>query len=70
MQLDVHADGSGQGKEVVRVDYARASGGPDVRQVEDLKFELTGVSWEGISDCEIEKYLDSLLLVTQLQGGG
>ena len=55
MQLDVHVDGSGQGKEVVSVDYARASGGPDMRQVNDLKCDLTCVNWEHTSDGETEQ---------------
>ena len=52
MQLDVRVDG--QGKDVARVDYARISVGPDMRQVEDLKCELTSVDWEGIGDGETE----------------
>ena len=51
MQLDVHVDVSGQGKEVVRANSLGISVGPDMRQVEDLKRELASVSWEGISDC-------------------
>ena len=54
MQLDVHADGSSQSSEVVRVDCARTLVGPDIRQVEDLKCEYAGVRWEGTSDGEIE----------------
>ena len=66
MQLDVHVDGSGQSKEVVRVYSARSSVGPDMRQGEDLECKVTGVSWEGIGDGEIKWQKDSLLPVTQL----
>ena len=52
MQLDV--DDGGQSKEVVRVDCARASGRPDMRAVQYLERELTGVSWESTGDGEIE----------------
>ena len=55
MQLDVHVDGSGQGKEVVRIQNGGISVGQDMHQVEDLKCELTSVSgWEGVGDGEIE----------------
>ena len=47
MQLDVHVDGSSQGKVVVR------ASGPTMRQVEDSECKFTGVSWEGTSDGEI-----------------
>ena len=54
MQLDVHVDGSSQGKEVVRAKSVRFSVGPDMRQAEELEREFTGVSGEGIGDGEIE----------------
>ena len=40
MQLDVHVDGSGQENDVVEVDDARTSVGPDMRQVEDLESRI------------------------------
>ena len=55
MQLTVYVDGTGQGKEVDRVDHYRVSGGPDMRQVEGLKRELTNMNWEGRSGGEIEQ---------------
>ena len=53
MQLDVHVDGSSLGNDVVRVNSARISIGPDMRRVEDLKCKFTGVSWRGIGDGDI-----------------
>ena len=55
VQLDVHVEGCGQGKEVVKINYAGTSVGPDMRQVEDLERKSTGVTWEGTGDCEIER---------------
>ena len=70
MQLDAHVDGSGQNKEVARVDYVRASGGPDKRQVEIFKCELASVSWEGTGDCEIEKQSTPFSLLPNCRAAG
>ena len=42
VQLDVHVDGCGHGKEVVVLDGAIRFVGPDLRQVDDLKCKFTG----------------------------
>ena len=47
-------DGSGQSNEDVRLDCDRICVGPNMGQVQELKCKFTGVSWEGISDGEIE----------------
>ena len=53
MQLGVYVDSSGQGKEVVRIDYARISVGPDMKAQVTVR---SGSNWT------------LLLPVTQLQG--
>ena len=41
-----------------------------MRQVEDLRCELAGVSWEGIGDGEIEQQMDPFCLLSNCRAVG
>ena len=68
MQLDVNVDGCGHCKEVVVLDGANRFVGPDLRQVDDLKWKFTGLGRECVGDCEIERKLHATLPDSQLSG--
>ena len=65
-KVQLVADGSSHGKEVVVLDGAKHFGGPALRQVDDLKCEFTGLGRECVGDCEIKWKLNTSLPDNQL----
>ena len=66
IQLNEHADGGRQGKNVVQLDDVIAPVGSSVSQVQDLKTKPVGVRWEGKDGDAVAQETSTLSPVGQL----